>query len=104
MFKVTAAAANQVRQAAQQSGAEGMALRLAAHKQPDGTFDYRMGFDEITEEDIRFNTESIEIIMAPEYAPLLDHATLDFAQLESGESEFIFINPEDANYSPAAAH
>lgn len=104
MFKVTSAAADQVRQAAQQSGADGMSLRLAAQKKADGSFDYRMGFDEVSEDDIRFNTEGVEVIMAPEYVPLLDQTTLDFAQLESGESEFVFINPEDTNYAPSAEH
>jgi len=102
MFKVTEAAAQQVKSAAQQGGTEGMALRLAAQKHADGTFDYRMGFDEITEDDIKFASEGVDIVMAPEYVPLLDNTTLDFVQLEEGESQFIFINPDDANYAPSA--
>ena len=101
MFKVTEAAAQQVRSAAQQSGTEGMALRLAAQRHADGSYDYRMGFDEVTEDDIRFASEGVEIVMAPEFVPLLDNTTLDFVALEEGESQFIFINPDDANYSPA---
>jgi iron-sulfur cluster assembly protein len=100
MFKVTLAAAEQVRNAAQQSGAEGMALRLAAQKAPDGSYDYRMGFDQSTDDDISFNSEGVEVVIAPEYVPLLDKTTLDFVTLESGEAEFIFINPEDPNYQP----
>jgi len=102
MFKVTPAAAEQVKNAAQQGGTEGMALRLAAQKHPDGSFDYRMGFDEVSEDDIRFATEGVEIVMAPEYVPLLDNTTLDFVILDEGESQFIFINPDDANYRPPA--
>lgn len=103
MFKVTEAAADQVRNAAQQSGTEGMALRLAAQKHADGTFDYRMGFDEVSDDDIRFNTEGVEVVMAPEFVPLLDNTTLDFVVLDdSGESQFVFINPDDANYKPSA--
>jgi len=101
MFKVTEAAAQQVKSAAQQSGTEGMALRLAAQRHADGSYDYRMGFDEVTEDDIRFASEGVEIVMAPEFVPLLDNTTLDFVALEDGESQFIFINPDDANYSPA---
>jgi len=100
MFKVTTAAAAQVRRAAQQSGAEGLVLRLAATRQPDGSIDYRMGFDEPGEDDIRFKSEGVDIVMAPEYVPLLDQAVLDFVELESGDSQFIFLNPQDANYSP----
>ncbi len=100
MFKVTPAAAEQVRNAAKQGGTEGMALRLAAHKHADGTYDYRMGFDEATDDDIRITSEGIEIVMAPEYVPLLDNTTLDFVQLDEGDAQFVFINPDDANYSP----
>lgn len=103
MFKVTQAAAEQVKNAAQQGGTEGMALRLAAQKKPDGSFDYRMGFDEISEDDIRFSSEGVDIVMAPEFVPLLDNTTLDFARLDEGEAQFIFINPEDANFKPADA-
>jgi iron-sulfur cluster assembly protein len=100
MFRVTAAAASQVKAAAKQSGTDGMALRLAAHRKPDGTIDYRMGFDEATDDDIQSRSEGVEIIMAPEYVPLLDEAVMDFVELDDGEQQFIFINPKDANYSP----
>jgi iron-sulfur cluster assembly protein len=101
MFKVTPAAAEQVGRAAQQSGAEGLVLRLAATQKPDGSIDYRMGFDEPTEDDIQFKIEGVDIVIAPEFVPLLDKAVLDFVQLESGDHQFIFLNPLDANYSPA---
>ena len=100
MFKVTQAAAEQVRTAAQQGGTEGMALRLAAAKRSDGTIDYKMGFDEVSDEDIRFASEGVDIVMAPEYVPLLDRATLDFVELQPGERQFVFLNPEDADYRP----
>ncbi len=100
MFKVTPQAAEQVKVAAEQGGTAGMALRLAAQKRPDGSIDYRMGFDEVTEDDIRFSSEGVQIVMAPEFVPLLDAATLDFVELEPGDAQFIFLNPNDANYVP----
>jgi len=103
MFKVTEAAAEQVRNAAQQGGTEGMALRLAAQRDADGSFDYRMGFDEVSDEDIHFTSEGLKIVMAPEYVPLLDNTTLDYVQLDDGEAQFVFVNPDDANYAPASA-
>jgi iron-sulfur cluster assembly protein len=98
MFKVTPAAAEQVRAAAQQGGTEGMALRLAAQTRPDGSIDYMMGFDEGTEDDIRFTSEGVTIVMAPEYVPLLDEAVMDFVELDDGERQFIFLNPKDPGY------
>lgn len=100
MFRLTGAAAEQVRKAAHQSGAEGMALRLAARQQSGGAIEYRMGFDECGDEDIRFSSEGVEILMAPEDVPLLSEAVMDFVELEPGQFQFIFINPKDANYSP----
>ncbi len=102
MFKITTQAADQVRAAAAQSGTEGMPLRLAARKKDDGSIEYIMGFDEARDEDIRIEAEGIPVVMAPEYVPLLDTAVLDFVQLDdSEEKQFIFVNPQDANYVPA---
>ena len=100
MFKVTTAAAEQVRSAAKQGGTEGLSLRLAASQKPDGSIDYRIGFDDATEEDIRMSCEGVDIVMVPEYVPLLDDATMDFVEIEPGKFHFIFLNPKDANYSP----
>lgn len=102
MFKVTPTAADQVKNAAKQGGTEGMPLRLAATKKNDGSIDYRMGFDEGTEDDIRFTSEGVDVVMAPEFVPLLDTATLDFVQLDDGENQFVFINPQDSNFQPTA--
>lgn len=100
MFTVTAVAAEQVHQAARQGGTEGLALRLAAQKNPDGSIDYRMGFDDAAEDDICLTCEGVKVVMAPEYVPLLDEATMDFVEIEPGKFHFIFLNPKDENYSP----
>lgn len=100
MFEITESAAEQVLAAARQGGTEGMALRMAARQKEDGSFDYLMGFDEVKDEDIRINSHGVEIVMAPEYVPLLDETVMDFVELEEGNQSFIFMNPRDANYSP----
>ncbi|MCU7959545.1 MAG: iron-sulfur cluster assembly accessory protein [gamma proteobacterium symbiont of Bathyaustriella thionipta] len=92
MFKVTANAATQVRKAAEQGGMTGLALRLATASTAQGEIDYRMGFDEVSEEDIQFSSEGIEVIMAPEDVPVLDDITLDFVQLDDGDFQFVFLN------------
>ncbi|MEJ2693115.1 MAG: iron-sulfur cluster assembly accessory protein [Candidatus Thiodiazotropha sp.] len=99
MFKITPRAAEQIRQAAKQGGTEGMALRFAARRKEDGSFDYLMGFDDAKDEDIQFDIEGVSMIMAPEHYSLLDETTMDFADLDDGEQRFIFLNPKDANYS-----
>ena len=100
MFEITEAAARQVEVAAKDGGTEGMALRLAAHQKEDGSIDYLMGFDEVKQDDIRLTSQGAEIVMAPEFVPLLDDAVMDYVELEKGDFRFIFINPKDANYSP----
>jgi iron-sulfur cluster assembly protein len=100
MFKVTPTAAEQVARAAQEGGTEGLSLRLAAARNPDGSIDYRMGFDEMGDDDIRFTSEGVDIIIAPEYVPLLDTAVMDFVTLEDGKQHFIFLNPKDPTYKP----
>ena len=60
-----------------------------------------MGFeDNIVEEDIRFVSEGIHLVMSPEDVPLLDQATMDYVELEEGKPHFIFLNPKDPNYQP----
>jgi len=103
MFRLTASAIGQIHEAARQGGAEGLALRLAAQPQADGSIDYRMGFDEGSEDDIRVDCEGVPVVMAPEYVPLLDQATLDFIELEPGQFHFIFLNPKDSGYRPPAS-
>ncbi len=102
MFKLTAAAAAQVIRAAKQGGTEGLPLRLAAARNPDGSIDYRIGFDELSEEDIRLSCEGVDIIMAPEQIPLLNEATMDYVEIEPGQFHFIFLNPLDPTFVPPA--
>lgn len=100
MFGVTAAAANQIRIAAEQGGTEGMALRVVAKENHDGTFDYNMGFDEISETDIQITSEGVDVIMDPAYTELLDQTTLDYVKLDNDEFHFVFLNPLDPSYVP----
>ncbi|MCG8428089.1 MAG: iron-sulfur cluster assembly accessory protein [Chromatiales bacterium] len=100
MFELTQSAAEQVRAASKEGGTEGMALRLAAKMKQDGSIDYLMGFDEYKDEDIRVTSNGVEVVMAPEYVPLLEDAVMDFVELEQGDFRFIFMNPLDANYEP----
>lgn len=100
MFKLTTAAVGQVLDAAKQGGTEGMALRLAAARAADGSIDYRIGFDDPTEDDIRMSCEGIEVIMTPEQVPLLDQTTMDYVEIEPGQFRFIFLNPKDPHFKP----
>ncbi|MCB1875904.1 MAG: iron-sulfur cluster assembly accessory protein [Chromatiales bacterium] len=102
MFKVTAAAAKQIQHAAREGGTEGMALRMAAERKPDGSLHYMMGFDDRSDTDISVVSEGVEIVISPAYKDLLNGTTLDFVEIEPGDHRFIFMNPNDANYSQSS--
>ncbi len=99
MITVTAAAARQIRQSAKEGKMEGMPLRIAATRNPDGSLHYGMGFDDTGRDtDTTFESEGIQIVVAPNSLPLLDGTVLDYVELEPGKFEFIFMNPNDPNY------
>jgi iron-sulfur cluster assembly protein len=101
MITITPAAAAQIRTAAKQGRMEGLALRIAAQRNGDGSIQYAMGFDDTTRnDDTRFTSEGVDLVVASTSTILLDGTTLDYVELESGRSEFIFMNPNDPNYRP----
>ncbi|WJW74354.1 iron-sulfur cluster assembly accessory protein [Thiohalobacter sp. IOR34] len=103
MITVTPEAAKQIRESARQNRMEGMPLRVAAQRNADGSIHYGMGFDDVgREDDQRFNSEGIELVVAPPSLPLLEGTTIDYVELEPGSFEFIFINPNDPNCQPPA--
>lgn len=100
MFTVTDAALEQIRQAFRQSEAQGLALRIAAKSNQDGSIEYGMGFDEASEADTRVSHGDVEIVMDPPSSELLDEATMDYVELEPGQMRFIFLNPLDPHFVP----
>jgi iron-sulfur cluster assembly protein len=100
MITVTPDAASQIRTAADQAEATGLALRIAARRDADGAIHYAMGFDDTRDEDLRITSEGIDLVVAPGERDLVTGMTLDFVEYEQGDFRFIFINPNDA--PPAA--
>lgn len=103
MITLTPAAIEQVKQSAEQSDAAGLVLRLAARKNPDGSMEYGMGFDEPKDDDLLFKFGDVEVVFGGEYGPLLNGTTIDYVEMEPGKFHFIFMNPNDANYQPPNA-
>lgn len=91
MFSLTNAAAKQILQAADASGANEMALRVAAKKDADGALQYGMGFDEPSEEDMKLDLQGIAVVINGESQELLFDTVLDFVELNPGEFNFIFM-------------
>ena len=103
MITITPAAASQINASAAEGKMQGLAMRIAAKRNPDGSIHYAMGFDDQQiEGDIHITSAGINVIISEISKPLLEGATLDYVELEPGEHQFIFLNPNDANYKPPA--
>jgi len=103
MINVTPDAASQIRFSAAEAGIQDAVLRIAVKKLDDGSLHYAIGFDDaISETDLRFESEGVQLVVSPASKPLAENMTIDYVELDSGEHNFIFLNPNDANYSPPA--
>jgi iron-sulfur cluster assembly protein len=91
MVKVTPAAAAAILDAANRSGADGMALRLAAKVGADGAVQFGLGFDDEREQDRLIENHGVRILVAPPSQALLSGVTLDFGVLENGALGFVFL-------------
>lgn len=94
MVKVTPAAAAAILDAAHRSGADGMALRLAAKVGADGVVQFGLGFDEEREQDRVIERHGARFLVAPPSQPLLSGVTLDFGVSENGQLGFVILRGE----------
>jgi len=102
MITLTPDAAKQMLASVKHSDAEGMPLRIAAHRKDDGSFNYGMGFDDQNrDDDVRFTCEGVELVISPESLELLKGTVVDFVELEPGQHHFIFMNPNDPDQNSA---
>jgi Fe-S cluster assembly iron-binding protein IscA len=61
----------------------------------DGSFHYALGFDDNSHDgDHTFQSEGIDIVVAPQSMDMLSGTVIDYVDLE-GKMEIIFINPND---------
>jgi iron-sulfur cluster assembly protein len=98
MISVTPAAAEQIRESARQGKLEGMPLRIAVTRLENGSFHYGLGFDDNSHEDDKtFQSEGIEIVVAPPSMDMLNGTVIDYVDLE-GKMEIVFINPNDPEH------
>ncbi len=75
-------------------------MRIAIKVLENGCFHYALGFDEsISEHDVKIKSEGVDLVISPESLNHARELTIDYVELDSGEKNFIFINPADPNYS-----
>ncbi len=101
MITITPAAAEQIRISAEQGDLQGLVMRIAAKHNPDGSIHYGMGFDDNElDGDMHINTGGIDVVIGESSHLLMEGTTLDYVEIEPDTWQFIFLNPNDANYSP----
>ena len=103
MITITPAAAKQIRHSASEGKMEGLSMRIAAKRNPDGSMHYGMGFDDNElDGDVHVEADGIDVVIGESSLTLLEGTTLDYVELEQDNWQFIFMNPNDSNYSPPA--
>jgi len=100
MFKVTKAAAAELKRSMQAHDFDDMPLRIAAQKTPDGSLEYQMGFDEAGPGDTMVASSGIDVVINKDHKPLLAGTELDYVVIEGSTKEFIFLNPNDPTFVP----
>lgn len=90
MFNVTPFAAQEILAAAERSGAQGMALRVAARRGPDGRIEYGMGFDDEREDDQPARFDTLTVLVGTPSQALLADTVLDFVEVDPGRFDFVF--------------
>ncbi len=101
MINVTPNAATQIQYSAKESGIQDAVLRVAIKQQPDGSLHYAIGFDDaISDNDLRFEAQGVQMVIAESSQQFAQDMTIDYVELDDGEMNFIFLNPNDKNYSP----
>lgn len=102
MITVTPDAATQIQFSAKESGIQNAILRIAIKQLEDGSLHYAMGFDDaISDSDLRFETQGVELVIADSSQQYAQDMTIDYVELDNGEMNFIFLNPNDKNYNLA---
>ena len=91
MISLTKSAADQIRVAQQDAGAENMALRIAARVNDAGMLEFGMGFDDERDNDAAVDSFGVTLLINAQSAPMLDDVTIDFAEVSPGESRFVFM-------------
>jgi len=102
-IEVSEAAAEQIKKAALESKLENTPLRIAATRNEDDSLHYGLGFDDVgssEEKDHKFESNGVEVVVADSSLNLLTGTTLDYVELEPKQFHFVFLNPNDPNYTP----
>lgn len=103
MLTLTPAAATQILASSLESGAEGMALRVAAKIEDDGQLTFGLGYDEEREHDLSYECEGLTILIAPPSRDLLEGMLLDFVEVAPDDWQFVFMRTGESGSCPPSS-
>lgn len=101
---ITEAAAEIIKKSALESQTDNLPLRVAVTKKQDGSFHYGMGFDDVGNEegeDKTFHSNGVDLVVSEKSFDLLTGTVIDYIELEPKQFHFVFLNPNDPNYTPS---
>ena len=100
MITISKNAASQIEYSAEHAGITNAVMRIAIRKLDDGSYHYALGFDDaFSAQDIQFKSQGVDLVVSPESLNLGRELIVDYVELDSGDKNFIFINPADPNCS-----
>jgi Fe-S cluster assembly iron-binding protein IscA len=100
MITVTRRAAEEIGLSTQNPDAQGLLIRFGVDQTDEG-FQYLMGFDERSDDDIHLESNGIEYVLAYSQKTLLEGMVVDFDEIDKENGYgFIFMNPNDPKYEP----
>ena len=85
---------NRIPQAARQSGAENMGLRIAAKLNDAGDVEFGLGFDDERDNDTITESYGVTLLVHASSAPYLQDITIDYVESAGSEPHFVFMLPE----------
>jgi iron-sulfur cluster assembly protein len=101
MISLSTAALEQICHSAQTGDLQSIPLRIAVKQLDDNSLHYAMGFDEKKlPGDTFYNFDGVDLVVSTGSKGLADGMTIDYVELEPGNLEFIFLNPNDPAYVP----
>jgi len=93
MISLTKTAAEQIREAASHSEAQGMGLRVAARVNEAGMIEFGMGFDNERTDDQIVESWGLTLLVSNHSADFLNDVTIDFGDIGDDQQGFMFMKP-----------
>lgn len=98
MFKVSKAAAAEIKRNLSLNEFDDMPIRIAAMQADDGSIHYQMGFDEAGPGDTMVSSSGVDVVITNDHKPLLSGCELDYVTIDGETPNFIFLNPNDPTF------